>query len=305
MDFSRALFPILVFLGGCAFGPSSSVIKFAYGAGFSSGDVVCAQYFFGWIFLFVLLSGYTVFVLRRKGAGLKKPAKKTIAGLALAGVLTALVSATYIIALQTIPAYVAVLLLFQFTWIGVIIQSIAERRLPDRRTVASVAVLLAGTVIASGVIGKSPDLDLFGCLIGFSTAIFYALYMFLLGRVGTAMHPLNRSFLVMTFALVLLIVLFGPSLFTSGVLGEGLWQYGLILGSLGCAVPMFLFAIGTPHISAGAATILSSSELPASIICAVLMLGEGVSWTQWIGVVLIFAGIALANVRGKSKKSLQ
>ncbi|MCQ2356304.1 MAG: hypothetical protein MJ014_04725 [Methanocorpusculum sp.] len=37
--------------------------------------------------------------------------------------------------------------------------------------------------------------------------------------------------------------------------------------------------------------LLSSSELPASIICAVI-LSEAVSWVQWVGIALIFFGIA-------------
>ncbi|HJJ48891.1 MAG TPA: DMT family transporter [Methanocorpusculum sp.] len=303
MDFTKALFPILVFLGGCSFGPSSPTIKLAYEAGFAAGDAVLAQYFFGWLILFVLLLGYTIFVLRRKGAGLKKPTKKTIAGLVLAGILTALVSGTYVLGLQFIPAYVAVLLLFQFTWIGVIIQAVVERKLPNRRTVLSVLVLLAGTVIASGIIGQSLDLNPIGCLLGFASGVFYAFYMFVLGKVGTGMNPLNRSFIVMTIALALLLIICGPSFFTTGAVFDGAAPYWLILGSLGCAVPMFLFAIGTPRVSTGAATILCSSELPASIICAVLILGEGVSWIQWIGVALVFLGIALPYLKRKKPAS--
>ena len=70
------------------------------------------------------------------------------------------------------------------------------------------------------------------------------------------------------------------------------WKYGILIGILGCAIPSFFFAIGTPKISAGAATILSSSELPAGIICSVLILAEAVTPLQWAGVVLLFFGIA-------------
>ena len=70
-------------------------------------------------------------------------------------------------------------------------------------------------------------------------------------------------------------------------------MFGLVIGSLGCAMPNFLFAIAVPKIPGELATILSSSELPASIICAVIIIAEAVTPMQWIGVVLLFFGIAL------------
>ncbi|HJK52550.1 MAG TPA: EamA family transporter, partial [Methanocorpusculum sp.] len=97
---------------------------------------------------------------------------------------------------------------------------------------------------------------------------------------------------IMSCSLALLLCILSPSYIVSGTAFSGIWIYGVILGLFGCALPMFLFSIGTPRISTGAATILSSSELPASIICAVLILSEAVSWVQWIGIALIFFGIA-------------
>lgn len=305
MDFSKALFPVLVFLGGCCYGPMSPMVKMSYQAGFSASDVLMSQYAFGWVILALLTAGFFLFGFAKKknSASKKLPGVKQFAGLVLAGILIALVSGSYIFALQSIPAYVAVILLFQFTWIGVIIQAVAERRLPNKRTVISVIILLAGTVLASGIIGQSVELNPVGCLFGFASAVFYAFYIFLMGRVNVSMHPMYRSFLIMSCSLVFLILLLSPSYFTSGVIFEGMWKYGLVLG-VGCAAPMFLFAIGTPKISTGASTILSSSELPASIICVVLILGEQVSMLQWVGVALLFFGIALPYI-GKKKETLQ
>ncbi|MDO5844038.1 MAG: DMT family transporter [Methanocorpusculum sp.] len=300
---ARFIFPILVFLGGCCYGPSSPTIKLAYEAGYVFDDVVMSQYFFGWLILALLTLAFFVYgiITKKPKREIKSPftIKKGF-GIFLAGVSIALVSLTYVIALQTVPAYIAVILLFQFTWIGVIFQAIAERRLPEKKTVIAVIILIFGTLLASGIIGVSVELNPIGVFFGFLSAVFYALYMFLLGRVEVSMHPLNRSFLIMTCALILLICIFSPAYFVSGVIFDGLWTYGIILGSIGCAVPMFLFAVGAPKISTGAATILSSSELPASIICAMIILSEAVSVIQWIGIILLFFGIALPYIfKGK------
>ena len=287
------LFPLLVFLGGCSFGPSSSVIKMAYEAGFAANDVVMSQYLFGWMMMAVLAGGlFAASAARKKAAAPKLPRAKNVIGIGAVGISIALVSTCYIFALQTVPAHIAVILLFQYTWMDIILEALYTRKLPHISIVTSVLILVAGTLLAAGVGAGAEHLDPVGILFGIGSAFFYAIYIFLLGKVDVEVHPITRSFCILSFALLFLICIFTPAYFTSGVLADGLWKYGILIGILGCAIPSFFFAIGTPKISTGAATILSSSELPAGIICSVIILSEAVTPLQWAGVVLLFFGIA-------------
>ena len=287
------LFPLLVFLGGCSFGPSSSVIKMAYEAGFAANDVVMSQYLFGWMMMAVLSGGlFAASAARKKAAAPKLPRAKNVIGIGAVGISIALVSTCYIFALQTVPAHIAVILLFQYTWMDIILEALYTRKLPHISIVTSVLILVAGTLLAAGVGAGAEHLDPIGILFGIGSAFFYAIYIFLLGKVDVEVHPITRSFCILSFALLFLICIFTPAYFTSGVLADGLWMYGILIGILGCAIPSFFFAIGTPKISTGAATILSSSELPAGIICSVIILSEAVTPLQWAGVVLLFFGIA-------------
>ena len=287
------LFPLLVFLGGCSFGPSSSVIKMAYEAGFAANDVVMSQYLFGWMMMAVLAGGlFAASAARKKAAAPKLPRAKNVIGIGAVGISIALVSTCYIFALQTVPAHIAVILLFQYTWMDIILEALYTRKLPHISMVTSVLILVAGTLLAAGVGAGAEHLDPVGILFGIGSAFFYAIYIFLLGKVDVEVHPITRSFCILSFALLFLICIFTPAYFTSGVLADGLWKYGILIGILGCAIPSFFFAIGTPKISTGAATILSSSELPAGIICSVIILSEAVTPLQWAGVVLLFFGIA-------------
>ena len=287
------LFPLLVFLGGCSFGPSSSVIKMAYEAGFAANDVVMSQYLFGWMMMAVLAGGlFAASAARKKAAAPKMPRAKNVIGIGAVGISIALVSTCYIFALQTVPAHIAVILLFQYTWIDIILEALYTRKLPHISMVTSVLILVAGTLLAACVGAGAEHLDPIGILFGIGSAFFYAIYIFLLGKVDVEVHPITRSFCILSFALLFLICIFTPAYFTSGVLADGLWKYGILIGILGCAIPSFFFAIGTPKISTGAATILSSSELPAGIICSVIILSEAVTPLQWAGVVLLFFGIA-------------
>ena len=287
------LFPLLVFLGGCSFGPSSSVIKMAYEAGFAANDVVMSQYLFGWMMMAVLAGGlFAASAARKKAAAPKLPRAKNVIGIGAVGISIALVSTCYIFALQTVPAHIAVILLFQYTWMDIILEALYTRKLPHISIVTSVLILVAGTLLAAGVGAGAEHLDPIGILFGIGSAFFYAIYIFLLGKVDVEVHPITRSFCILSFALLFLICIFTPAYFTSGVLADGLWKYGILIGILGCAIPSFFFAIGTPKISTGAATILSSSELPAGIICSMIILSEAVTPLQWAGVVLLFFGIA-------------
>ena len=287
------LFPLLVFLGGCSFGPSSSVIKMAYEAGFAANDVVMSQYFFGWIMMAILAAGLFISSAARKKQSVPHlPKWKNIAGIAAVGISLALVSTCYIFALQTVPAHIAVILLFQYTWMDIVIEAIYTRKLPKISILTSLVILTAGTLLAAGVGAGAENLDTTGILLGLGSAFFYAIYIFLLGKVEVNVHPITRSFVILSFALVFLLCVFSPAYFVSGVLEAGIWKYGILIGILGCAIPSFFFAIGTPKISTGAATILSSSELPAGIICSVIILAEAVSPLQWVGVVMLFFGIA-------------
>ena len=287
------LFPLLVFLGGCSFGPSSSVIKMAYEAGFAANDVVMSQYLFGWMMMAVLAGGlFAASAARKKAAAPKLPKAKNVIGIGAVGISIALVSTCYIFALQTVPAHIAVILLFQYTWMDIILEALYTRKLPHISIVTSALILVAGTLLAAGVGAGAEHLDPIGILFGIGSAFFYAIYIFLLGKVDVEVHPITRSFCILSFALLFLICIFTPAYFTSGVLADGLWKYGILIGILGCAIPSFFFAIGTPKISTGAATILSSSELPAGIICSVIILSEAVTPLQWAGVVLLFFGIA-------------
>ncbi len=296
MDLRLLIFPILVFLGGCCYGPSSFTIKAAYAAGYSWKDVVMSQYFYGWLILFALVTGFIIFKHIRKQSIMpaknSRPLLRRVPGLALSGTCIALVTVTFCLSLQTVPAYISGILLFQFTWMGVVIQAITERRLPEPKMIISVVILVIGTFLAAGFAGLELPLNPTGVILALLSALMYALYMFMLGRVEIGMHPLNRSFLILSCSLLLMTVVFTPAYFIQGTFATGIWQYGIILGSTGCVLPMVLFAIAAPRISTGATTILSSSELPAAIICAVLFLGESVLWIQYAGIALVFIGIA-------------
>jgi len=274
-------------MAGAVFGILSTIVKFAYEAGYSAAEVMGAQISFGFAIQLIL-----VLLFSRKKLKLKK-----IGTLMLVGLTSSGTGILYYACLLTIPASIAIVLLFQFTWIGILIEAIATRRRPDAGKIASLIVLLGGTLLAAGLLdGAFSALSMAGIGLGLLSALTYALFIFFSGKAATDVPPLNRSFFMVTGGMLLVFAYYPPTFLVSGVLFDGLWKYALLLALFGAVIPTLFLNIGTPKVGTGLATILSSSELPVAIIASAVILREPVSLLQWFGVILIFVGIAIPQL---------
>lgn len=204
--------------------------------------VVVSQYFSGWVILGVFL--LILPGLQRKKAVSPSPPRTPLlrraAVLLVTGAVTCSVCLFYYLSLETTPASVAVVLLFQFTWIGIILESIAERRLPSRTSVTSVAILLTGTLLAGGVLGTAISLTTISVCAALLCAFCYAVFIFLSGRIEPQMHPVHRSFWIVTCALFVLLCVLSPGYLTNGTVVSGIWIYDAALGLFGACLPVLL-----------------------------------------------------------------
>jgi drug/metabolite transporter (DMT)-like permease len=280
-------YSLIVFIGACSYGVLSTFVKLAYRDGFTVGEVIGSQYFFGWCILLVC----TLIFSR-----IRLSAKKWIT-LVLVGTTTSLTGIFYGLSLETLPASVAVVLLFQFTWIGVLIESLVAHSLPGREKVFSVLLLFLGTFLAGGFVRiHEESYTVQGICYGLLAAFAFALFILVSGKTATDIPSLNRSFFMITGALFLLLLVYSPSFLYSSALSHGLWKYGLVLSVFGILIPVFCYAIGAPKIGSGLSSILGSAELPSALLMSVFVLQEHVSFAQWVGIGLILMGISLPQV---------
>ena len=194
-----------------------------------------------------------------------------------------------------LPVSAAITMLFQFTWIGIVIQVIVTRRRPRPAELAAAAIILVGTFLASGMLSAEVGaLDPVGILCGLGSAVSCALFMFFSSRVGCGLPPIQRGLVVCLGACVLGFALC-PDYFASGALQAGVWRYGLVLGLCALFAPVILFGIATPHLSTGLSTIMASSELPCGIAISTALVGESVDALQLAGVAVILAGVAVSQ----------
>ena len=264
----------LVFAGGASYGIMATTVKFALADGFQWTQVAASQPLFGTLLFAVALA-----VLALAGKRPVHLSPRGVLRLLGLGLTTCTTCVLYNFALTRLSVAVAITLLFQFTWIGVVIQIVVTRRRPSTAELAAAAIILGGTLLASGLF----------------SAVSTALFMFLSGRIGVDLPPIQRGLFVCLGACILGFAVC-PGYFASGALQAGIWKYGLVLGAFGLLIPVVLFGIGTPHLPTGLSTIMASSELPCGILISVFVLGEPVSTLQAVGVVVILAGVVVSQL---------
>ena len=281
----------LVFIGGASYGVMATALKMAYAAGFAWQQTVASQALFG-----ALIFGVALLVTFLFGARPVKLGPRRIAALMGLGLTTCTTCILYNFALSRLPVAVALTLLFQFTWIGVVIQVVTTRRRPHAAELVAVVLILGGTVLASSLLSaETTALDPLGVAAGALSAVSTAAFMYLSSRIGTDLPPIQRGLFVCLGASVLGLLVC-PTYFSSGVLAAGIWKYGFVLGLFALFIPVIAFGLGTPHLLPGISTILASAELPCGILLSVFILGEAIDAAQTLGVVVILAGVAVAQI---------
>ena len=280
-----------VFAGGTCYGAMATTYKLAYAAGFISAQVVASQAWFGCLFFaLAMLAGHAL-GHRWQRVGWKLALK--LMGL---GALTCLTSILYCYAMSVLPAPVALTLLFQFTWLGLVWQTVMTRRPPRPLQVVSALVIVFGTVFASGVYKTGiAGYDPVALLCALGAAVSCSLFVTLSGRVEAPCSSEQRGVIVCAGSVVMSLTVC-PNYVVSGVLAQGILPFAVIAGFFGLLCPVLLFGMGSPHLPAGLFTVMAAAELPAGLLIAMIVLGEPLGAVEWLGVAIILTGVCLAQV---------
>lgn len=287
---------LLVFLAGSSYGFIVPVVKVASDANIFPSTFLPVQYLIAFV---VCLVG----VLATKT---KLTTFKSALPLALLGLCTGATSMCYYTAVTLLPPAVALTLLFQYVWIDVIIDSIHKRKLPSKVNVIAVLIVLAGSFMATGLFdGSFQSLDLVGVVFGAASALFYALFLFLSGIVGTD-KPLFLRTMMLSFGGFIITIICTPNAFTTVASDLGALPFALVLSVIGILLPTSLINYASPKLDASMVSIMASSELPVGVLSAWLFLGDTPSVLVLIGTVLVLAGIVvnqLPALHGRLKRS--
>ncbi len=261
-----------------------------------SGPINIVQMLISLVFLWGI-----VIVKRSSFRGLNK---KNIKQIMITGSFVGLTSIFYYGSMIYLPASLAIILLFQFVWIGILFEWMLSKVRPGMVTLSAMALILIGVFFASNILnGSLEKLPAMGFVFGILAAFTYAAFINFSGKVATEVDPWVRSSLMVTGSTVLVLLIFIRDIPSIPVTDGSLWIVTAGVALFGSVMPPLFFALGAHLISGGLVNILSSFELPVAIISASIILSESITLVQWLGTSLIIVAIIL-NELGSMRFSI-
>lgn len=290
---------LFVFSGACSYGVLSTIVVLAYTAGFSLNDVVGSQMVIGALLLWLLTFGHLKQIKRCK------PTLNQTLKLMIAGISTGTTGLLYYASLQYLSPALAVVLFFQFTWMGLILESILNRKRPQKSQLIALIPIIIGTVIATNLLSEGVShLNWQGVVFGLLAALSNTVLIFVSGRVAVNVEPILRSTLMVTGGAIFTSIVVPPTfLLNWDVLTQLLISYGILLAFFGSAFSTWMFAKGAPSISTSLAAILSAMQLPVTMVLSIVILDIPVTLLQLVGIAAILLGVVISQGRPSNSKA--
>jgi drug/metabolite transporter (DMT)-like permease len=288
---------LLVGLGATSYGMLATFVKLAYKENFTTAEVTTSQFVLG-ILGILIINAFQRF--QNKNAA-EKASPKNIFHLMLAGTSLGMTSVFYYLCVRYIDVSIAIVLLMQTVWMGVLLEMILDKKLPSSRKIIAVGVVLVGTVLATNLIHNESELDWRGLLWGMLAAASFTTTMFTANRVALGISSAQRS-LYMLLGGAVIVFAFAIATQTTPYNWAIFLKWGIVLALFGTIIPPMLLNAGFPLTGIGLGSIVSSLELPVSVVMAYVLLNEKVNSSQWFGISLIIAAIVIMNSNFTKKK---
>ena len=287
----------LVALGATSYGMLATFVKLAYKDGFTTAEVTSSQFIYGIIGV-LIINLFQKFNNKEKAV---QASSKNIAQLMIAGTSLGMTSVFYYLCVKYIDVSIAIVLLMQTVWMGVLLEWFLDKKLPSTQKIASVIIVLFGTFLATKLYEFNIKLDWRGIFWGILAAASFTTTMFTANKVALGISSAQRSLYMLLGGAV---IVFAFSAFTQiGSLNFEIFKnYGLFLALFGTIIPPMLLNAGFPKTGLGLGSIVASLELPVSVMMAYLILKEEVVLWQWFGILLIILAIVIMNINFSKKK---
>lgn len=291
----RGLYGIFVLLAGSSYGFVSPVLKIGYAHGLTVHAITSIQY---------VLAAAVLWLLVPFWPGKKRVSRRQFLLLVALGVVSAGTSFFYYQALTILDASVAIVLLFQFAWMVMLMDIFIKKRRPTPARWWGLVFILVGTVLAVGIHSKAwAVFPVIAVINGLGAALSYALTLYLSEYADKSVSPAVRSAMIMSLAFVFISFVFPPTYLFEKPHWSTLLLYGTGVSILSQVIPLFLMSIAIPYTGGRMAGVLATIELPVAVFSAWLILRESIDLWRWIGVFLILAGMVISEASRRPTKT--
>ena len=287
---------LLVALGATSYGMLATFVKLAYKDGFTTAEITSSQFIYGILGLLLINLFQKIF----KKEKTKTATSKNIFQLMIAGTSLGMTSGFYYLCVRYIDVSIAIVLLMQTVWMGVLLEWFLDKKLPSKQKTISVIIVLLGTFLATKLYEFNLKLDWKGVFWGILAAASFTTTMFTANKVAIEISSEQRSLYMLLGGSVIVFIF---SAFTQvGALNFEIFKnYGLFLALFGTIIPPILLNAGFPKTGLGLGSIVASLELPVSVLMAFLILNEKVVIWQWFGILLIIFAVIIMNINFSKK----
>ena len=278
-------------LGATSYGMLATFVKLAYQEHYTTAEVTSSQFIFGILGVLII----NMFQKAKSKQAIVKATTRNSIQLMLAGSSLGMTSVFYYLCVKYIDVSIAIVLLMQTVWMGVLLEWFLEKRAPSLQKIIAVIIVLLGTILATNILNNTTPIDWRGILWGLLAASSFTTTMFTANRVARGISSAQRSLymllggaiIVFAFALYTQTTPFNFSIFL---------KWGIFLALFGTIIPPMLLNAGFPITGIGLGSIVSALELPVSVMMAFIILNEKVIAIQWFGIILILAAIVIMNI---------
>lgn len=296
MEMSKIKGIVFVTIGAASYGVLATIIKLANNNGFGTAGLTFLQYLFGVLVLSIVPLFFSGKIKEptTKETDLRYPKLKLI----LFGSSLGLTSSFYYLSIQYVPISVGIILLMQTVWMGILLEYFVDRsKFTNQKLIGGIIVIL-GTLFASRIFESNFNFSFIGFLYGFLAAICYTIGLYSTNKISLQLPNIIRSkYLVLGGFLAVL--MFWNIQVIQEINSLHILKWGMVLGLFGTVLPPILFNKGVPVIGTGLSSIITTLEIPISILCAYFLLNEQIGVLQTLGICIILITIILLNFKKK------
>ena len=179
----------LVALGATSYGMLATFVKLAYKDGYTTAEVTSSQFIYG-ILGVLFINLFQKIVNKEKT---QKASSKNIFQLMVAGTSLGMTSVFYYLCVKYIDVSIAIVLLMQTVWMGVLLEWILDKKRPSTQKIISVSIVLFGTFLATKLYEFTIQLDWTGVFWGMLAAASFTTTMFTANKVALEISSAKRS----------------------------------------------------------------------------------------------------------------
>jgi drug/metabolite transporter (DMT)-like permease len=275
----------MVVVSAVAFGTLSIFAKLAYNHGLGTEQLLAFRFALAAIGMWALS-----FAVGQNPLRLSR--RQATSLVAVGAVLYTLQAMTYFIALRTLPASLAVLIVYIYPSLVVIAAWLFLGRRVSRWHVGALIASFVGVIL---LVGGAPFQLGTGLIFALAAPLTYTTFILISERVMAAVPPVAASAVMMSGTAVVLcvIALFQGQLVLPAT--QAAWAVSIGIAVVPTMIAISLFLAGLPRVGAARASLISTLELVVTVTLAILLLGDRFTPLEAVGGVLVLGAVVVVQ----------